>query len=300
MSFITTAAVVGIGATAYGAYNSYQATQNQRRAAETQVVGAEVAVRAAQVRVAAAESAMLGPEINIAAAEQKRIAALFSGEASARGYEFDAAIERRNSLIKSQDADYVRAVGEIEQTKAGLAGKAKMGAIRAAQGASNLDVNSGSAAQVQASQRDINIYEQKTIAANAGRAAFGLDSEAAMLMAQSAMSEISAANARKTGELAAKGAEFEKAGAQLAKRGAELSVEGARLGVEGARLGVPAAEFAVTGANYAGAGAIASGIGSISSRWMDANRVGVGTSGSTSGSTSWESNSYLQNQPENI
>jgi hypothetical protein len=277
------AAIVGTGAAIYGAVNSYEAAQTAQDAARIQVLGSKVAVESANLRVTAAELSVLGPQIAQSAAEQKRIAALFSGEAAARGFEFEGAVAHRNSIIKTQDADYARGVGEVMAWKEGMESRFKQGTAKVAQAASGTDVNFGSNVAVRQSIASIGKWNQDTVRANAAKAAYGYDVEAANFLAQEQLDQMSAANARTAGELGAKGAEYEKEAARLAEGGALLAVEGAKLSVKGAELGIPAAEFAVTAAGYGGPAAIASGIGSVSTKWMDASRVGLGTSGTSGG-----------------
>jgi len=313
MAFVATAvgiaAVVGTGAAVYGMVNQYEAAQEREAAAETQVAGARVnaeatrvAVQAAEMRVTGAGYNVLGTEIQRSAAEQRRIAAEFSGEVSARGYEFEASVAHRNAITRLQDADYTRYVGELLAQKEGLETRFKRGTARVIQAASGLDVNFGSAVQVRDSISAIGRWNQDTVRANAGRAAFGLDRDAAQFLAQEQIDLQSAVNARITGQIVARGAEYEIAAADLARQGAILGVQGAQLGVEGARLGVSAADLGITGAQYGanaagyeGSTAIASGLGTVASRWMDASRVGLGTSGSSSGQVGSTIGDYYDN-----
>jgi len=288
MSFVTVAvgaAVVGAGASIYGAINQYEAAQVREDAAKVNVQGAKVATEAAKLRVTAAEMNILGPQIAQSAAEQKKIAALFSGEVAATGYEFEGSIAHRNAITKLQDADYTRFVGELLAQKYGMESRFKQGQAKVIQAASGLDVNFGSAVQVRDSIAAIGKWNQATVRANAGKAAFGLEKDAAQFLAQEQLDLISANNARIAGQLGARGADYEIAGAKLAESGARLAVEGAKLGVKGAELGIPAAEFGVEAAGYEGGAAIAGGIGSVATKWMDASRVGLMASGSTTTNT---------------
>jgi len=75
------------------------------------------------------------------------------------------------------------------------------GAIRAAQGASNIDVNSGSAAKVQADQRFIAQTDLTQIRSNAAKVAYDYDVKSVMDLNQANLDVMAGENAKQAGQI---------------------------------------------------------------------------------------------------
>lgn len=124
----------------------------------------------------------------------------------AAGYQsgmYQAMVAAQNAKIAMQNANY--AVGEGEQiaTKYGLGAAAQMGQIKAAQGASGLDVNSGSAKQVQESQQTVTKMDMDTIRNNAAKTAYNYELQATQALSQSKLDVAGAQNKLAAGNIAA-------------------------------------------------------------------------------------------------
>jgi hypothetical protein len=131
------------------------------------------------------------------------IASFVGGEAQKQMYDYQAGVASLNAQISRQNATYATQVGEIQATQAGLQGAQRMGKIRASQGASGLDVNSGSSKQVQDSQAEITKFDAAAIRSNAARTAFNYENAAVGFSSQAQMDTIAGKNARMSGLISA-------------------------------------------------------------------------------------------------
>jgi hypothetical protein len=109
----------------------------------------------------------------------------YAGQAGSNMYNYQAQIAAMNAQIAKQNAAYDIASGEVQAQESGMQTRGQIGQTKAQQGAGNLDVNSGSAAQVRASEEQIGEFNQATIRANAVKAAYGEEVEATQFTAQS-------------------------------------------------------------------------------------------------------------------
>lgn len=92
------------------------------------------------------------------------------------GYQSGMAELRRK--IALQNRDYSLQTGEDQAFRYGLKAKQEMGKIAVHQGASRIDVSSGSSADVRASQKYVTDLDAATIRNNAARKAYGYEVEA--------------------------------------------------------------------------------------------------------------------------
>ena len=86
---------------------------------------------------------------------------------------YQAQVAKVNAQIAGENATYAMAAGQEEAGIAGLQGAGQVGEIKAAQGASNIDVNTGSAEKVQVSARAQNELSSEDILNNASLSAYG-------------------------------------------------------------------------------------------------------------------------------
>lgn len=89
-----------------------------------------------------------------------------------------AQIARNNAIIARQNASQALGAGEVRAEGQGLKNRAQLGAIRAGQAASGVDVNTGSAADVQQSAAMLGAHDMMMIRSNAARQAYGYETEA--------------------------------------------------------------------------------------------------------------------------
>lgn len=124
-----------------------------------------------------------------------------SGQAQQTMYNYQAQVARINSQIDLQNRDYALNVGEIQATNEGMKLSQQAGQIRATQGASNIDVNSGSAAQVQGSQRKIAALDLTQIRSNAAKTAYDFDVKSVMDTNQASLDVMAGQNAKTAGDI---------------------------------------------------------------------------------------------------
>src|SRR5277367_5015612 len=78
---------------------------------------------------------------------------LFQGVANSQAASYRATVARNNALIAQGNATRAIAAGQRQAQNQSLQNAAALGAIKTTQAANSVDVNSGSALDVQASQR---------------------------------------------------------------------------------------------------------------------------------------------------
>lgn len=126
-----------------------------------------------------------------------------SGEAQSQSYKYQSGIAKLNQQLAANNAQYAMQVGDQQNQRFGLGAAAQMGQIKAAQGSSGLDLNSGSAAQVRASQTSLNRLDSSVIRQNAARTAYNYEMQGATDQAQSIMDTSAASNSLTAGYLGA-------------------------------------------------------------------------------------------------
>lgn len=110
---------------------------------------------------------------------------IMQGQAQAAQAGYQAQVAANNQKIANQYAEYATQAGQEEARKQGLTDRARMGAIRAAEGASGIDPNSGSALDVRQSERETGVGDVSTIEHNAALRAYGYETQAVNYGAQS-------------------------------------------------------------------------------------------------------------------
>jgi hypothetical protein len=139
-------------------------------------------------------SSILGSLFGAAGAKQ-------SATAQAGQLTYQAGIANLNAQIAQQNASYAELQGEETAGKYGMAARQTMGHIIANQGASGLDVNSGSAKEVQTAQHTISTIDQNQIRENAAKVAYDYETQAAAAKAQATLDTMGAKNVRAAGDI---------------------------------------------------------------------------------------------------
>jgi len=86
---------------------------------------------------------------------------------------YQAQVAKNNQQMAEQSAQYALAAGQQNAATTSLRGAAKVGAIKTQQGASGVDVNTGTAVDVQAGERQSAQLDTETVLNNAQRQAYG-------------------------------------------------------------------------------------------------------------------------------
>jgi hypothetical protein len=128
---------------------------------------------------------------------------IFGGMAQSGMANYQSQIATINAQIAKQNAAYDVAVGETQAQQQGMKIRAQIGATRAQQGASGLDVNSGTNVSVRASEAEIGSYDQSLIRSNASKAAYGDEVISMQDTAQSQLDQMAASNYSTAGYIGA-------------------------------------------------------------------------------------------------
>jgi hypothetical protein len=112
---------------------------------------------------------------------------LESGFASSHAADYAAQVAANNSIIARQNAKFALESGEAQATATSLKGASQSGKIKTAQAASGVDVNTGSAVDVQASQREVNKLDTETVLHKGQLAAYGYRTQATNFDAEAAL-----------------------------------------------------------------------------------------------------------------
>lgn len=124
-----------------------------------------------------------------------------SANASASAFQYKAGIAQMNAQIAKQNAAWVTNSGGVKANEEGLRDAQEIGQTRTNQGASNIDVGSGSHAAVTTAQSNVARYNQGIIRANAAHTAYGYETQAAADTAESRLSMSAASGASTAGTL---------------------------------------------------------------------------------------------------
>lgn len=112
---------------------------------------------------------------------------LFGGDANQQALNAQKNVARQNAVTADRNADWTMQAGESLLGEQGLKNRQRFGALKAKQASSGLDVNSGSAVQVQQSEKELGQLDAMTIQSNAARAAFGYKEQARNFRDQAAL-----------------------------------------------------------------------------------------------------------------
>lgn len=121
--------------------------------------------------------------------------------AQAANAQYQAAVARNNQLIAERNAGAAIQAGEAQATDVSLRGAAQLGRIRAGQAANNIDVNTGSAVDVQAAQRGMTALDTSRVMNRAQREAYGYRAQASNYGAQAQLEQAQAGQAQAAGRL---------------------------------------------------------------------------------------------------
>ena len=131
------------------------------------------------------------------------VGAMQGAKAASSASKFNAQVAAQNAEIAQQNANWASEEGEVNAATKSMQNRAEMGDIKSSQAANGIDVNSGSAAQVQQSQAELGQMDVMNIRANAARQAYGYITQKQGALDQAALDRASAKSANKAGTLAA-------------------------------------------------------------------------------------------------
>lgn len=101
------------------------------------------------------------------------------GKAAEASAKYNAQVAANNATLAEQSARLAGAAGNAQTEQAQLKTRAQVGGIIATQGASGVDVSSGSALDVRSSAKQLGQLNALTVRSNAAKSAYGYQTEAA-------------------------------------------------------------------------------------------------------------------------
>lgn len=149
--------------------------------------------------------------LSSAAGEQRQ------AEAEQAQANYQAQVSANNAIIANQNAEMATAAGNAQAENKGLASAEQIGAIRAAAAAGNVDVNTGTNALVQKSQREVANLDVNTIRSIAAQKAYGYKVAAEQASEQGQVYRAAAKEAPIAGDIAAGGTILGGAGSLAGK-----------------------------------------------------------------------------------
>lgn len=128
-----------------------------------------------------------------------------AGEAQKDAANYSAQVAANNKIIADQNAEHALQAGQVQAAATSLKGAETAGRIKTGQAASGIDVNTGSAVDVQESQREQEKLDTLTVLNNAQLQAYGYRSQGVGYQAQSELDKATAKQAPVAADLAAAG-----------------------------------------------------------------------------------------------
>lgn len=125
----------------------------------------------------------------VASAAVSAIGTIAGGVASRNQANYQAAVASNNSTIAQENAVRTEQAGNIAAENQGRKGSAKVAGIKVAQAANGVDVNSGSALDVQTGQRETDKLDTETVLSNSELQAYGYRTQAAGFQSEAQLDE---------------------------------------------------------------------------------------------------------------
>jgi hypothetical protein len=125
----------------------------------------------------------------------------YQGQAAANMANYNAQLARNNATIAANNAKLAGAEGAAATEAALLETRAKVGAISAAQAASGVDMNKGSAVDVRSSAAETGQLNAINVRASAVRKVYGYQQSEADALSQAGLYDVQAKNEKTAGDM---------------------------------------------------------------------------------------------------
>lgn len=149
--------------------------------------------------------AMVSAVLGLVGSVVSAAGAMQAASAQKASADYAAQVADNNATIANQNAELARQEGRQQADIASREAAAKLAEIRVAEAASGVDVNSGSALDVQAGQRQTSKLDTDTKEWEGEKVAYGYTTQAVNFKAQAEQDRISGQNAQAAGGIAAVG-----------------------------------------------------------------------------------------------
>jgi hypothetical protein len=157
------------------------------------------------VGISAGTAAIIGAVTAVASTAVGVYGSMQSAAAQSKAANYQAQVAANNATIADQNARYAKQAGAEKAAEESLQGRARLGAAITGQAAGGLDVNSGSALDVQATDRAMNKLDTEQVLNNAALNAYGYRSQATGFSANSQLDKMAASSALTAGDINATG-----------------------------------------------------------------------------------------------
>lgn len=124
-----------------------------------------------------------------------------SGDANAAAYTYKAGVARLNKQINDQNSAWAVQSGGIQTQEEGLKAGQEIAGTKVAQSGSGFDVNSGSNADVRATQTKVAQFNEGVTGWEAARAAYGYETKGMTDTAEANLDTMAAGESKKAGTI---------------------------------------------------------------------------------------------------
>ena len=129
----------------------------------------------------------IGTVASLGAAGIGALGSIEQSKASAASAGYNAQVAQQNAQIATQNASFAGSQGQQEVAASGAQTKARIAATLANQGASGVDVNTGSDVNVRESEAKLGMLNALTIRSNAAKSAYGYQTQSVSDTGQAAL-----------------------------------------------------------------------------------------------------------------
>jgi hypothetical protein len=145
------------------------------------------------------------PALGLAGAGISAIGSVLGGISAGKAASYSSQVAANNAIIAGENANYAIAAGNEKAATESLKSAAAGGKIKVAQAANGVNVNTGTAVDVQADQREAGALNSETVLNNSQLQAYGYRSQQTGYEAESALDTEKAETAPIAGDLAGAG-----------------------------------------------------------------------------------------------
>ena len=164
-----------------------------------------MAFAAAALPFISAGAGIAGGVMQYSAGQTKAAGDIQQGQAQYDAATYQAQVAANNATIANQNADYSIAAGEQKAANVSMKGAEDVAKIRNSMATNGVDVNKGSAVNVQQSAREVEKLDTETTMNNAQLQAYGYRTQATNYTAESTLDTMKGADALKGAGYAAEG-----------------------------------------------------------------------------------------------
>jgi len=141
----------------------------------------------------------LATPMMIGGAALNGLGAIQQGQAASAAAGYNAKIAEQNAEVATRNAKYAAAQGEQNIASAGAEARAKIGATLVNQGASGIDINSGSAVDTRESEAKLGMLNALNIRSSAVRHAYGFETQAVDALASANLAKMEKSSTKTSG-----------------------------------------------------------------------------------------------------